>query len=306
MSTSPSTRDPRDPLNGQVSPQVLGHSREPRPIIGIRDSGVGGLTVARAIRQVLAPARLLYFADTAHVPYGDREPDEVKFFALSISRFLLRAGAQTIVFACNTTSAYALDDARAEFSVPIVGMIEPGARAALESTQSGRVGVLATQATVDSGVYSRTLLGLRSDAQVREIGCPLLVPLVESERAESAQAQEAARKYLQPLIEACCDTVILGCTHYPLLLPVLRAQAPRIRFIDPAHAVAREVALQARALPAPMGAASQDASDVFYVSGAREGVRHWIQNLLGLPSPRIEAGPVFERCDEHTHLATRA
>lgn len=302
MSASPGAHDRSD----DPGSQVLAPAREPRPIIGIRDSGVGGLTVARAIRQVLAHARLLYFADTAHVPYGDREPDEVKFFALSISRFLLEAGAQAIVFACNTTSAYALDDARAEFPVPIVGMIEPGARAALEATQSGRVGVLATQATVDSNVYSRTLLGLSPAVQAREIGCPLLVPLVESERAESAQAQEAARKYLQPLIESRCDTVILGCTHYPLLLPVLRAAAPRIRFIDPAHAVAREVALQARALPEKAGRAGEEARDVFYASGEREGVRRWIQNLLGLPNPRLEVGPVFERAQEHQGVATPA
>lgn len=290
---------------GASAPQVL----EPRPVIGIRDSGVGGLTVARAIRKVLAPARLLYFADTAHVPYGDREPDEVKFFALSISRFLLAQGAQALVFACNTTSAYALDDARAEFSVPVVGMIEPGARAALEATRSGRVGVLATQATVDSGVYSRTLLSLRSDAWVREVGCPRLVPLVEGERTEGAEAEQAARKYLGPLIESCCDTVILGCTHYPLLLPVLRAVAPGIRFIDPAHAVAREVEVQSRSLPASARAAgSGDESDLFYVSGESDGVRHWIQKLLGLPSPRLEPGPIFERAGvpEPEHSATLA
>ncbi len=281
------------PASGHLpSSQVLG----PRPIIGIRDSGVGGLTVARAIRQVLAEARLLYFADTAHVPYGDREPDEVKFFALSISRFLLAQGAQTLVFACNTTSAYALDDARALFPVPVIGMIEPGAKAALEATTSGRIGILATQATVDSGVYSRTLLALRLDAQALEIGCPLFVPLVEGERAEGPEAQHAARKYLEPLMRARCDTVILGCTHYPLLLPVLRAVAPQIRFIDPAHAVAREVAEQVRALePCAQHEALEQDEDVFFVSGEREGVRHWIQNLLGLPSPRLESGPVFER-----------
>lgn len=294
-------------LTSESMAQVLGPEPEPRPIIGIRDSGVGGLTVARAIRQVLAPARLLYFADTAHVPYGDREPDEVKFFALSISRFLLEVGAQTLVFACNTTSAYALDDAREMFPVPVVGMIEPGARAALEATSSGRIGVLATQATVDSNVYSRTLLGLRADATVREIGCPLLVPLVEEERAESAEAIEAALKYLEPLIQSRCDTVILGCTHYPLLLPVLRSVAPRIRFIDPAHAVAREVALQVRSLPVRSGSQAEHAEgDVFYASGEREGLRHWIQNLLGLPAPRIQPGPVFERSKQRERSATRA
>ena len=125
-------------------------SQPSKVIIGIRDSGVGGLTVARCIRRLLPGASLLYFADTAHVPYGDRSPQEVRHFALSISEFLLAQGAQMLVFACNTSTAYALDLAREKFAAPIVGMIEPGAKAALCASQSGAIGVLATQATVDS------------------------------------------------------------------------------------------------------------------------------------------------------------
>jgi glutamate racemase len=279
--------------------QALAHSNARGLVIGIRDSGVGGLTVARAVRQVLVGARILYFADTAHVPYGDREPDEVKFFALSISQFLLEQGAQALVFACNTTSAYALGAARERFPVPVTGMIEPGARAALEATRNNCVGVLATQATVDSNVYTQTVGTLRSSCSVREIGCPDFVPIVESERAESGAAIDAARKYLRPLLEAGCDTIILGCTHYPLLLPVLRAQAPHIRFIDPAHAVAREVAACTHHL---VPRTQSTLEDTFFVSGEREGVRRWIQSLLGLPTPRLEAGPVFERSSNPARL----
>ena len=260
------------------------------PIIGVRDSGVGGLTVAQAIKRAVPHAQLLYFADTAHVPYGDRAPDEVKFFALSISQWLLERGAQTLVFACNTTSAYALDDARARFSCPVIGMIAPGARAALAQTRNYRIGILATQATVDSGVYTRTILATNPAASSFEVPCPSFVPLVESERTESDEAHAAARKYLQPLREAGCDTAILGCTHYPLLLPILQQLAPEIHFIDPARAVAENVAATL-----PINPKNQtQPQDIFYVSGAQEGVRHWISALLKNHAPRIESGPVFE------------
>ncbi len=271
------------------------------PIIGVRDSGVGGLTVAQAIKRAIPHAQLLYFADTAHVPYGDRTPAEVKFFALSISQWLLQRGAQTLVFACNTTSAYALDDARAKFPCSVIGMIEPGASAALHETRNGRIGVLATQATVDSGVYTRTILAMNPAASTCEVPCPAFVPLVENERTTANEAHEAARKYLQPLRNARCDTAILGCTHYPLLLPILQQLAPEIRFIDPARAVAEKVL-------ATLPTRSENATppdDIFYVSGAQSGVRHWIGTLLGNHAPIIESGPIFEVPD-HTLNARAA
>jgi glutamate racemase len=268
--------------------------------IGIRDSGVGGLTVARCIHQALPHARLLYFADTAHVPYGERTPEEVRHFALSISRFLIKHGAQLVVFACNTSSAYALDEARATLPVPVVGMIEPGARAAIETSPSGRIGVIATQATVQSGVYSQWIKQLRPDAVPHEIGCPEFVPLVESEKTNTQAARTASRKYLQPLLQAGVDTLILGCTHYPLLLPVLREAAPQMRFVDPAEAVACEV--KALVAGAPFNpaheysqASSGEAHDIFFASGESEGLRHWIANLLpDATVPDIRRGPVFD------------
>lgn len=265
------------------------------PIIGVRDSGVGGLTVARQIKRLLPHAQLLYFADTAHVPYGDRTPDEVRFFALSISEFLIQHGAQMVVFACNTSSAYALDEARAGFDAPIFGMIEPGARAALAATRNQRIGILATQATVESGVYSQTLARLQTPtvgpAICIEEACPEFVPLVESEQTDSDAAHAAARKYLQPLIEADADTIILGCTHYPLLLPVLREAAPHCRFIDPAEAVAQEVTQEVGVLSE---ASKYFEDDRFYVSGEAGGVRRWIEHLLPQSRPEILAAPVFE------------
>lgn len=260
----------------------------PRFKIGVRDSGVGGLTVARRIRQAIPAAGLLYFADTAHVPYGDKTPAQVRHFALSISDFLIQNGAQMVVFACNTTSAYALEAARERFDVPIFGVIEPGARVAAQQS-TGKVGVLATAATVESGVYTREILRLGPHLQVREIGCPAFVPLVEAQKANSVEAFEACKHYLAPLLRFGADTIVLGCTHYPLLLPALREVAPHINFIDPAEALACEVAEHVGVIT-PIG--SHD--DTFFVSGERAGVEHWIRVLLGIEGPRLESGPVFD------------
>lgn len=256
--------------------------------IGIRDSGVGGLTVARRVREAIRAADLLYFADTAHVPYGDKTPAQVRHYALSISDFLIRNGAQMVVFACNTTSAYALDAARERFSVPIFGVIEPGARVAAQLS-SGKVGVLATAATVESGVYTRELLRFGPHLQVREIGCPAFVPLVEAQKANSNEAFEACKHYMAPLLRFGADTVVLGCTHYPLLLPALREVAPHVNFIDPAEALACEVAEHVGTL-APLKAHG----DTFFVSGERAGVEHWIRILMEIEGPRLEDGPVFD------------
>jgi glutamate racemase len=262
--------------------------------IGIRDSGVGGLTVAREIKKRLPHAQLLYFADTAHVPYGDRTPAEVRHFALSISEFLIKEGAQLVVFACNTSSAYALQNAKKRFATPLVGMIEPGARAALAVNRNhAPVGVLATNATVQSRMYARWIEGLDAQTSCIEIGCPDFVPLVEDELTSTPAARVACEKYLRPLLERGVETVVLGCTHFPLLLPMLSEVANEyssvVRFVDPAQAVAAEVA---KLLPETESTPSADA-DRFFVSGATDGVRGWVEKLLDNTLPRIEAGPVF-------------
>ena len=264
---------------------------ETRLTIGVRDSGVGGLTVAREIKKVLPDARILYFADTAHVPYGERSADEVRHYALSISRFLLQRGAQILVFACNTSSALALDLARQTFAVPIVGTIEPGARAAFEETKNNRIGILATHATVESGVYSQTIKQLDSQIESCEIACPQFVPLVENERTQSPEALCAAREYLQPLIDFGADAVVLGCTHYPLLLEVLREIAPQMNFVDPACAVAAEVQTLAQkyaVIPAYF------ADDEFFASGESHGVSRWIEKLLPQSANEVQSAPVFD------------
>jgi glutamate racemase len=258
-----------------------------RIAIGVRDSGVGGLTVARELKKRLPLAQLLYFADTIHVPYGDKSVEQIQHFALSISGFLLEHGADALVFACNTTSAHALGLARERFpDVPIFGVIEPGAKMAAKV--SCKVGVLATQATVSSGVYTRTLREMNPAIETCEVACPAFVPLVEGEQTNSREAREACRHYLAPLLRFGADTVILGCTHYPLLLPALREVAPQLRFVDPATALAQEVAERFPHLE------PSEKADRFFVSGARLGVSNWIETLLDLPEPKLENGPVFD------------
>jgi glutamate racemase len=267
-------------------------NQTPHPKIGIRDSGVGGLTVARRVREALPHADLLYFADTAHVPYGDKTPAEVTCYALSISEFLIEQGAQLIVFACNTTSAYALDAAREKFGVPIFGVIEPGARMAAQLS-SGKIGVLATTATVASGVYSREIHACKPDIEVLEIGCPAFVPLVESQQANSVEALKACRHYLAPLLEFGADTIVLGCTHFPLLLPALREVAPDINFVDPAQALAHDVSAHVASHVARL-VEYHTPSDVFYVSGEQTGLKSWIRSLLSIQNPQLQNGPVFD------------
>lgn len=222
--------------------------------IGVFDSGLGGLTVVRRISDLLPAERLLYVADQAHVPYGDRDLAEVYGFARAISEMLVEAGCKALVMACNISSATALTNVAASYpEVPVLGVILPGARAAAAVSRSGRIGVLATEGTVRSGAYTRAVLSCLPGACVVEQSCPEFVPLVEAGRERSGAMYSAARVYLRPVQEAGVDTVILGCTHYPFLLPVLEELAPELHFVDPAEqtAVALAAALDAAGLRAP-------------------------------------------------------
>lgn len=260
--------------------------------IGVRDSGVGGLTVAKQILRAIPSAKLLYFADTAHVPYGDKTPAQIRHYALSISDFLISQGAQMVVFACNTTSAIAIEAARARFGVPIWGVIEPGAQMATQISR-GKIGVLATSATVQSGVYTQTIQKLRPDTEVLEIGCPAFVPLVEAQKADSLEALEACKHYLAPLLRFGADTIVLGCTHYPLLLPHLEKLAPEVRFVDPAVKLAQDLASRCAAAQFSCSPHVSEKSHRFFVSGEQDGVREWIRSELQIEAT-LELGPVFD------------
>lgn len=211
--------------------------------IGVFDSGIGGLTVADAIRRRLLNEDIYYIGDTARVPYGTRSPDTVERYSMEIGGLLLAERAKILVVACNTASAIALPRLRRTLRVPVVGVIEPGAAKAVESTRNGRIGVIGTRATIASRAYEREIRRLDPAIEVVSQACPLLVPLIEEGWFEAEETMSIARKYLAPLLDAGVDTLVLGCTHYPLLRNCLaRAAGEGISLVDSAHNCAEAVA----------------------------------------------------------------
>ncbi|MDO8585741.1 MAG: glutamate racemase [Armatimonadota bacterium] len=214
----------------------------PAPI-GVFDSGLGGLTVVAQILNKLPDESVVYLADTAHVPYGERPLDEIRGFALDITAFLHGLGAKMVVMACNMSSATALGPAREAFpDTPVLGVIQPGSRAAIRVAAGRPVGVLATTGTVSSRAYSTAIRAAAPEIEVYEQACPEFVPLVESGESESARAYAAARRCVEPLVKAGVRTIILGCTHYPFLSSAIAAAAgPSVRLIDPAEETALQI-----------------------------------------------------------------
>jgi len=209
--------------------------------IGVFDSGVGGLTVVSALRRRLPGESILYLGDTARLPYGSKSPETVTRYTRKNIEFLTGRGVKAVVVACNTASALALPNLALQ-EVPIWGVIEPGARKAA-AVSKGRVGVIATEGTVRSDAYPRALRALRPDLEILSQPCPLFVPLVEEGWHDDPVTEEVARRYLRPLLDAGVDTLVLGCTHYPLLKPVLqRVVGPEVVLIDSAEEVADMVA----------------------------------------------------------------
>ena len=224
--------------------------------IGIFDSGIGGLTVTRAIYEALPRESTIYFGDTARVPYGPKSPETVRRYSLEILAWLLEQGVKAAVVACNTSTAHALDALRAASPVPVIGVIEPGAAAAVRSTRRRPIGVIGTAGTVASGAYARAIRARLPEADVRQVACPLFVPLVEEGWFDHPATELVAHEYLAPLVEAKVDTLVLGCTHYPLMKPLLgRVMGPGVSLIDSAEETAREakLALEEAGLTAPSG-----------------------------------------------------
>ncbi len=241
-------------------------SDDPAAPIGLFDSGVGGLTVLQQIARRLPLERFLYVADQAHVPYGDRPLEEIQGLASALTDHLFDSGAKAVVMACNISSATALETARRRYGAArVLGVIEPGAHRALALSVRRRIGVLATAGTVKSRAYARAIAALDSRAIVVEVACPRFVPLVESDLHESDQAVTASCSYLEPLLDAKVDTVILGCTHYPFLGRALeRAAEGRLTFVDPAVATADAIA---GLLGAPLLAREPPAHDRLTTTG---------------------------------------
>lgn len=210
-----------------------------RPI-GVFDSGVGGLTVARSLMDLLPQEAILYFGDTARAPYGPRPLEEIRGFAREIASFLLEREVKMLVVACNSVEVAAIEDLTAEAGVPVVGVVDPGVRAAVRATRNGRVAVIGTEATVASGAYVRA--ARRAGMSLVQQACPAFVPLVESGDTTSDALREAARAYLEPLRQAEVDTLILGCTHYPLLSGLLSmVMGPDVVLISSAEETAQDV-----------------------------------------------------------------
>lgn len=223
--------------------------------IGVFDSGVGGLTVARELMRQLPGERLIYLGDTARTPYGNKSPQTLIRFALETGAFLSRKGVKMLVVACNSSSAYSLEALRHHLSIPVVGVIEAGARAAVAGRRGRPIGVIGTRATVRSQAYAKAIHALDPSAPVEAQACPLFVPLVEEGWTDGPTALQVAREYLRPLLRRKVERVVLGCTHYPLLKPILAKVLGRdIALVDSATEVAREVKtlLEAAGLLSPL------------------------------------------------------
>jgi glutamate racemase len=210
--------------------------------IGVFDSGIGGLTVVHALMNHLPKENITYFGDTARVPYGSKSAEVVREYAFEDTRFLMQQGVKLIVVACNTVSAVAIDDLKAHFDIPIVGMIQPGANAACAASKNGRIGVIGTYATIGSESYPRALTRCNKDFITFSAPCPLFVPLAEEGWGSHPVAAAVAQEYLSPLRKEHIDTLILGCTHYPILRNVIQqAVGEEVSLIDSGEAAAIEV-----------------------------------------------------------------
>ena len=208
--------------------------------IGVFDSGIGGLTILRALRRALPQENFIYFGDTANVPYGGKSKAAVTRLALNVAKFLEKCGVKLIVVACNTASAQALPTLRKQLKVPVLGVIEPGTNAAVSSTQNNKIAVLGTQGTVESRAYVKAIQKRRKPAQVFQQACPLFVPLAEEGFAQKPAAKLIAQEYLAPVKASGADTVILGCTHYPILKNLIaQILGPHVTLVDSAETLAR-------------------------------------------------------------------
>ncbi len=248
--------------------------------IGVFDSGIGGLTILRALRKTLPHENLIYFGDTANVPYGGKSKTAVTRLALAVAQFLETQEVKLIVVACNTATAQALPTLRKQLQVPVVGVIEPGANCAVATTRNHKIAVLGTQGTVESKAYVKAIAKHSPHIQVLQQACPLFVPLAEEGFADSPAAELIARAYLANIQKSKADTVILGCTHYPILKPMLsRVLGPHVKLVDSAQTLATAVKqfLNAQQIAATTGKGRVK----LYASDAPEKFTRAAEKLLG-------------------------
>ena len=233
--------------------------------IGIFDSGVGGLTVVQSLRRYLPNETLCYFGDTARVPYGTKSAETVKRYSVEVARFLQSHNVKMIVVACNTASSCALDQIRSVFSGPVIGVVEPGVRAALQATKTGRIGLIGTRSTVKSGAYQRCLYQQNPNLLIIAQPCPLFVSLVEEGWEEDEITYAVAKRYLEKLVKENLDVLILGCTHYPLMTPIIQSVIGEdVNLVNSAEEVAKEV--KSTLTDMDLLSPQKNCKDLFYAS----------------------------------------
>jgi glutamate racemase len=264
-----------------------------RPI-GVFDSGTGGLTVLHECLVTMPHEDFVYLGDHARLPYGPRPLDEVRGYALEIGRYLQRRGVKLVLVACNSATSAALPELQEALSVPVVGVIQPEAHAAVQATRNRKIGLMATKATVEAGRYAEFVAALDAGAELIALACPRLVPLVEGDDPFGAETTEAVREYARPLREAGVDTVILGCTHYPLIRPVFQRVFGRgVALVFSAEETAREVS-ETLARKGIENDEQREGSYGFLTTGDPEAFRELGQRFLQLPIAEVE----------HVELAT--
>ena len=284
----------QDPVKLYVPHRKKMHTvRDPQAPVGVFDSGVGGLTVAREIMRLLPEERIVYFGDTARLPYGAKTRETITRYSRQIVRFLRHKGVKAIVIACNTASSYALETLARESDIPMIGVIYAGAVTAVKATRNGRVGVIGTRGTVNSDIYGKVIKGLNPNIRVFGKACPLLVPLVEEGLLHDSVTDEIAARYLQELKGKYVDTLVLGCTHYPLLRStVARIMGSEVTLVNPAYETALELkqilAMEGLLNPGTSGGEAETETGgapasphhEFYVSDLADNFRDFASSIL--------------------------
>ncbi len=251
-------------------------------MIGIFDSGVGGMTVARAIEKELPHCRLVYFGDLARTPYGSKSAETIRKYAVENSEFLLKKGARLIIVACNSAASVASDLLRDKFPVPVFEVITPAIRQVWQTSKIGRIGIIGTRATITSRIYEEKIKEQRKDFQVFSQPCPLLVPLVEEGWLNKRETKMIIRRYLHPLKLKNIDTLVLGCTHYPLLKKLIQPRmGRRVRVIDSSRALAGELAVFLEKNPELAKSLSSAGENEYYVSDITEAARATAERIFG-------------------------
>jgi len=273
--------------------------------IGVFDSGIGGLTVVAEIMRQLPNEEIVYFGDTARLPYGPKSEETVTQFAIQDTEFLLRHGVKMVVVACNTASSVAVGELTRRYDLPVIGVIAPGALAAVSTTLTGKVGVIGTEGTIASHAYRREITSLDRDIEISEVSCPLFVPLAEEGWTDREVTLVIAHEYLTPLRDAGVDVVVLGCTHYPILKGTVgKVFGPTVKLIDSAEETAREVGERLSSLG--LARESNDAPEHrFFVSDVPHRFKEQAERFLGAPLPNVSVVSVDELAAESGKVETQ-